>query len=198
MSGLAAQRQPAIFSGHGSPMNALESNRRTRAWRASGEAGAPARVLQVISAHWYAGELAVTAMARPRTIHDFGGFPPAPCAMRYPAPGDPVLAARVRELLAPLPVRLDHEWGLDHGTWSVPTPDHYLPMLAILGARLPGDRVRVLTEGIDRHAVVRVRAAGRPAPALNARLAAGGAPALLRATSPQPPCTRRPRASARR
>ena len=110
---------PAVFFGHGNPLNALEDNVYTRAWR---EVGArlprPSAVLAV-SAHWYLPGCRVTAMPQPRTIHDFGGFPPALYRVRYPAPGDPALADRVRALLAPTPVGLDHEWGLDHGTWSV-------------------------------------------------------------------------------
>jgi 4,5-DOPA dioxygenase extradiol len=110
---------PAIFFGHGSPLNALERNRHTEAWSASGRRyGKPKAVLS-ISAHWFVRGTAVTAMAQPPTIHDFGGFPPSLHAFGYPAPGSPALAERVRTLLAPLPVRLDHEWGLDHGTWSV-------------------------------------------------------------------------------
>ncbi|MFN8000798.1 MAG: 4,5-DOPA dioxygenase extradiol [Acidobacteriota bacterium] len=72
-----------------------------------------------ISAHWYVPETAVTAMTQPRTIYDFGGFPPELFQVEYPAPGDPALAQRVQALLAPLPVRLDEQWGLDHGTWAV-------------------------------------------------------------------------------
>jgi 4,5-DOPA dioxygenase extradiol len=72
-----------------------------------------------VSAHWYIGATAVTAMAKPPTIHDFGGFPQRLYEFQYPAPGDPELASRVRDLLAPLPVSLDQQWGLDHGTWSV-------------------------------------------------------------------------------
>ncbi len=110
---------PAVFLGNGSPMNALEHNRHTDAWRAAGERLPRPRAILAISAHWYIRGTAVTAMAAPQTIHDFGGFPPALHAFRYPAPGDPALATRVKDLLAPLPVGLDHEWGLDHGTWSV-------------------------------------------------------------------------------
>jgi 4,5-DOPA dioxygenase extradiol len=110
---------PVVFLGHGSPMNALHENAWTRAWAALG-AGLPRpRAVLAISAHWYVPATAVTAMAQPRTIHDFGGFPRALFEMRYPAPGHPALAARVQELLAPLAVAADHSWGLDHGTWSV-------------------------------------------------------------------------------
>lgn len=115
----AIQRMPVVFLGHGSPMNALEDNAYTRAWAGLGlRFPHPAAVL-VLSAHWMTRGLAVTAMAQPRTIHDFGGFPPALYAMRYPAPGDPAQARRVADLLAPLPVALDQAWGLDHGAWSL-------------------------------------------------------------------------------
>lgn len=112
-------RMPAVFFGHGSPLNALEQNVHTRAWRSlSNTLARPAAILAV-SAHWYLPGTRVTAMERPRTIHDFRGFPQELYEARYPAPGDPVLARRVAEMLRPLPVELDEEWGLDHGTWSV-------------------------------------------------------------------------------
>ena len=110
---------PAAFVGHGSPMNALESNRYTERWRAFGRSLPVPRAVLAISAHWYIGTTAVTAMAMPRTIHDFGGFPQALSDVRYRAPGDPSLAAEVAALLRPRPVVLDDGWGLDHGTWSV-------------------------------------------------------------------------------
>ena len=110
---------PAIFFGHGNPMNALASNPWTEGWAAIGASiPRPSAVLS-ISAHWYLPATLVSAMVSPRTIHDFGGFPRELYEVLYPAPGDPKLAARVQSLLAPLPVNLDHGWGLDHGTWSV-------------------------------------------------------------------------------
>jgi 4,5-DOPA dioxygenase extradiol len=112
-------RMPAIFFGHGSPLNTLERNRYTETWRQLGALAGRPKAILAISAHWYVSGSAVTAMAQPKTIHDFYGFPQALFDVQYPAPGDPALAARVRELLAPIDVALDHSWGLDHGTWSV-------------------------------------------------------------------------------
>ena len=110
---------PAIFFGHGNPMNALQRNVYTTGWAALGaEIPRPGAVLAV-SAHWYVPATAVTAMPAPRTIHDFGGFPRELYQVKYPAPGDPALAGRVQSLLAPISVGLDQRWGLDHGTWSV-------------------------------------------------------------------------------
>lgn len=115
-------RQPALFIGHGSPMNAIEDNPLRRAWQQLGRALPRPRAILAISAHWETAGVAVGCHPRPHTLHDFGGFPPALHAVRYPAPGDPALAARVAELLAPEPVRLDATRGLDHGIWSVLLP----------------------------------------------------------------------------
>jgi 4,5-DOPA dioxygenase extradiol len=114
-----AKPMPAIFFGHGNPMNALLSNDYTKGWAAIGtDIPRPEAVLS-ISAHWYIPTTLVTAMPAPQTIHDFGGFPPELYRIKYLAQGDLKLANRVQELLAPLAVGLDTQWGLDHGTWSV-------------------------------------------------------------------------------
>jgi 4,5-DOPA dioxygenase extradiol len=111
---------PAIFFGHGNPLNALRRNSFTEGWDAIGNSLPRPRSILCVSAHWYLPGTAVTAMPAPRTIHDFGGFPRELYQVQYPAPGSRELAARVRDLLAPVSVELDQKsWGLDHGTWSV-------------------------------------------------------------------------------
>jgi 4,5-DOPA dioxygenase extradiol len=111
---------PAVFIGHGSPMNALHPNRHTMAWADFAASIDRPRAILAVSAHWHIPTVAVTAMPSPRTIHDFWGFPDELFAVKYPAPGSPELADRVADLLAPEPVIRDTgEWGLDHGTWSV-------------------------------------------------------------------------------
>lgn len=116
---MKSTRLPAIFFGHGSPMNTLEDNRYTQAWRRIGRSLPHPRAILAVSAHWYGRGIAVTAMDSPATIHDFHGFPPELYDVRYRAPGSPALAARVRDLLRPLDVEMNDSWGLDHGTWSV-------------------------------------------------------------------------------
>jgi len=110
---------PAIFFGHGNPMNALAENAYTTGWRRIGIDTPKPQAIVSVSAHWFVPGTGVTLSTAPRTIHDFGGFPQELYQVQYPAPGDPDLARRVQKLLQPLPVQLDTSWGLDHGTWSV-------------------------------------------------------------------------------
>ena len=141
-------RMPVLFVGHGSPMNALDDNAFTRAWRDLGQRLPRPKAILAISGHWETKGLLVTAAERPRTIHDFYGFPPALYDVDYPAPGDPELARAVAARLAPH-ARADLDsWGLDHGTWSVLRsmyPEADVPTLQLsLDIRLgPRDHYRI-------------------------------------------------------
>jgi len=137
-----AAPMPALFLGHGNPMNALARNAYTEAWSDIGRRLPRPRAILAVSAHWYIPATSVTAMEAPRSIHDFGGFPEELYRVRYPAPGDPALARRVQTLLAPIPVAPDLRWGLDHGTWAVlchvfPKADVPVVQLSINAAREP-------------------------------------------------------------
>ena len=136
-------RLPTIFFGHGNPMNALQDNDWSRGWAALGRRLPRPRAVLSVSAHWYVPATLLTAMARPRTIHDFGGFPRELFEVQYQAPGDLDLVRRVRELLQPLDVGEDRSWGLDHGTWSVlrhvyPDADVPVVQLSIDESQPPG------------------------------------------------------------
>ncbi|EBJ1005352.1 4,5-DOPA dioxygenase extradiol [Salmonella enterica] len=192
---MSLTRMPALFLGHGSPMNVLDDNDYTHAWQRLGEALPRPQAIVVVSAHRYTRGTGVTAMERSQTLHDFGGFPQALYDTHYPAPGAPALAQRLVELLAPVPVALDKEaWGFDHGSWGVlikmypnadipmvqlsvdstkpaawhfevgrklttlrdeggalsnPTPDHYLPLLYVLGAWDGKESITIPTDGIE-------------------------------------------------
>ena len=125
---------PVIFFGHGNPMNALSKNSYAESWAAMGRSIPRPEAVLSISAHWYIPGCAVTINTAPQTIHDFGGFPEELYQVEYPAPGNPELARRVKDLLAPLSVSLDNSWGLDHGTWAVLRhvfPDADIPIVQL-------------------------------------------------------------------
>lgn len=119
--GLAEQDQlmPVLFIGHGSPMNGIEDNEFSRRWAKMAEEIPVPKAVLVISAHWFTRGTKITAMENPQTIHDFGGFPAELFAVQYPSPGHPALARETASLLTSAHVELDHDWGLDHGTWTI-------------------------------------------------------------------------------
>ena len=110
---------PVLFAGHGSPMNAIEDNEFSRGWAEVGNKLPHPKAILCVSAHWQTKGTMVTAMDKPKTIHDFGGFPQELFDKQYPAPGSPEFAKQTKEIIKKTPVGLDNSWGLDHGTWSV-------------------------------------------------------------------------------
>lgn len=125
---------PVLFVGHGSPMNAIEDNQFSRRWTLLGKEIPKPKAVLCISAHWLSSGTYVTAMEKPRTIHDFGGFPKALFDVQYPAPGDPKLAADLAKMVTKTQVGMNHDWGLDHGTWSIVKmmyPDADIPVLQL-------------------------------------------------------------------
>ncbi|WP_343637567.1 4,5-DOPA dioxygenase extradiol [Fluviicola sp.] len=125
---------PVLFIGHGSPMNGIENNHFSRQWKSEVDHLPNPKVVLVISAHWLTNGTYVTAMEHPQTIHDFGGFPDELFTVQYPAPGSPEFAQQTKDLVKSTTVHLDHEWGLDHGTWTVVRhmyPDADIPVLQL-------------------------------------------------------------------
>ncbi len=125
---------PVLFIGHGSPMNGIENNIFSQQWAKTANEIMKPKAILVISAHWLTNGTFVTAMDNPKTIHDFGGFPDELFAVQYPAPGDPILAQETRDLIQSTNVGLNHDWGLDHGAWTVVRrmyPDASIPVLQL-------------------------------------------------------------------
>ena len=123
---------PVLFVGHGSPMNAIEHNEFTDGWRAMAESMPKPKAILCISAHWETHGTLVTSMAKPKTIHDFGGFPQKLYEVQYPAPGSPDLAKEVQGMVTGVSVKPDDKWGMDHGAWSVIMqmyPDASVPVI---------------------------------------------------------------------
>jgi len=132
--GESESKMPLLFIGHGSPMNGIEDNEFSAGWEKLGKELALPKAVLCISAHWYTKGTFITAMEKPKTIHDFYGFPKALFDVQYPAPGNPDLANEAASLITKTTVGLDHEWGLDHGTWSVVKrmyPEANIPVLQL-------------------------------------------------------------------
>lgn len=138
------QTLPAVFFGHGSPMNALDRNRYTDAWRAFGDSIPKPRGILMVSAHWLGDGTRVTAEPKPKTIYDFYGFPPALSAVKYDAPGSPAIAQEVSDAVGAIP---DTSWGLDHGTWSVLV--HAFPKADVPVLQLSLDARKSFAEHLD-------------------------------------------------
>jgi 4,5-DOPA dioxygenase extradiol len=155
------RKTPALFVGHGSPMNAVLDNVWSRRWAEIGAQLEPPTAILCVSAHWETRGAHVTAMDRPRTIHDFSGFPDELNDKRYPAPGSPALARQTAEIVRSAPVGLDQAWGLDHGSWSVlarmfPRADVPVVQLSLDATRSP----EALRAGARAHGAARARRAG--------------------------------------
>ncbi len=148
---------PVLFVGHGNPMNAILDNRWSRAFRGLGDGIPKPQAILAISAHYYTRGTHLTGNEDPKTIHDFGGFPPALYDVQYPVKGDSVLAARTAAMLASVGADVQHDWGIDHGTWSVlrhmyPQADVPVVQLSIDGSAPPevhwaiGETIRPLRQ----------------------------------------------------
>ncbi|RZL49432.1 MAG: 4,5-DOPA dioxygenase extradiol [Pedobacter sp.] len=125
---------PVLFMGHGSPMNGIEVNEFSAKWNEIAQKILVPQAVLVISAHWFTKGTKITAMDLPPTIHDFGGFPQTLFDVQYPAPGNPILAQETAELVKSTSIILDHDWGLDHGAWSVIKhmyPEANIPVLQL-------------------------------------------------------------------
>jgi 4,5-DOPA dioxygenase extradiol len=145
------ERMPVLFVGHGSPMNAIEDNEFTKGWRALGKSLPKPTAILCVSAHWETNGTWVTAMEKPRTIHDFGGFPKELYEIQYPAAGSPALATTIKNEIKTTVVGLDTKWGLDHGAWSVIRhlyPDFDIPVLQLSldQAKNPADHYQLAKE----------------------------------------------------
>lgn len=128
------ERMPVLFIGHGSPMNGIENNEFSLQWEKMGKELPLPKAVLVVSAHWLTNGTYVTAMDQPKTIHDFGGFPRELYEVQYPAPGNAVLATQTKELIQSTDVGLNHDWGLDHGAWTIVRrmyPDAKIPVLQL-------------------------------------------------------------------